>query len=79
MTIAGAVLCFGIRFMAIRRGWHLPVAGSGGTKRGNDPESRVHGFGRRMGARDLEKMLSLTGPRSRILLPPGESPQTIGS
>ena len=26
-TIAGAVLCFGLRFMAIRRGWHLPVAG----------------------------------------------------
>jgi uncharacterized membrane protein YeiH len=27
VTIAGAVLCFGLRFMAIRRGWHLPVAG----------------------------------------------------
>ncbi|HEY8163817.1 MAG TPA: trimeric intracellular cation channel family protein [Methylocystis sp.] len=26
-TIAGAVLCFGLRFMAIRRGWHLPIAG----------------------------------------------------
>lgn len=26
MTIAGAVLCFGLRFLAIRRGWHLPVA-----------------------------------------------------
>ena len=26
VTIAGAVLCFGLRFMAIRRGWHLPVA-----------------------------------------------------
>ena len=23
---AGAVLCFGLRFMAMRRGWHLPVA-----------------------------------------------------
>lgn len=23
---AGALLCFGIRIMAIRRGWHLPVA-----------------------------------------------------
>ena len=22
----GAVLCFGLRFMAIRRGWHLPIA-----------------------------------------------------
>jgi len=27
MAIAGAALCFGIRFIAIRRGWHLPVAG----------------------------------------------------
>jgi uncharacterized membrane protein YeiH len=27
VTIAGALLCFGLRFMAIRRGWHLPVAG----------------------------------------------------
>jgi uncharacterized membrane protein YeiH len=27
VVIAGAVLCFVIRFMAIRRGWHLPIAG----------------------------------------------------
>jgi uncharacterized membrane protein YeiH len=26
MTIAGAALCFGLRFLAIRRGWHLPIA-----------------------------------------------------
>lgn len=26
VTIAGAVLCFGLRFMAIQRGWQLPVA-----------------------------------------------------
>lgn len=26
MAIAGAVLCFGIRLVAIRRGWRLPVA-----------------------------------------------------
>ena len=25
-TVAGAVLCFGLRLVAIRRGWHLPVA-----------------------------------------------------
>lgn len=25
-TIAGALLCFGLRLMAIHRGWHLPVA-----------------------------------------------------
>ena len=27
VTIAGAVLCFGLRFMAIHRGWRLPIAG----------------------------------------------------
>ena len=27
MAIAGAALCFGIRLIAIRRGWRLPVAG----------------------------------------------------
>ena len=26
VTIAGAVLCFGLRVIAIRRGWHLPAA-----------------------------------------------------
>ena len=25
VTIAGAVLCFGLRLMAIHYGWHLPV------------------------------------------------------
>ncbi len=27
ITIAGAVLCFALRFMAISRGWRLPIAG----------------------------------------------------
>jgi uncharacterized membrane protein YeiH len=27
VTISGAVLCFAIRFMAIRSGWQLPIAG----------------------------------------------------
>jgi uncharacterized membrane protein YeiH len=27
MAIAGIAVCFGIRLVAIRRGWHLPVAG----------------------------------------------------
>jgi uncharacterized membrane protein YeiH len=27
VTIVGAILCFGLRFMAIRRGWSLPMAG----------------------------------------------------
>ena len=26
VALAGAVVCFGLRLMAIRRGWHLPVA-----------------------------------------------------
>jgi uncharacterized membrane protein YeiH len=26
VTVAGALLCFGLRFVAIRRGWQLPVA-----------------------------------------------------
>jgi uncharacterized membrane protein YeiH len=26
VAIAGAALCFGLRLVAIRRGWHLPVA-----------------------------------------------------
>ena len=33
LTIAGALLCFGIRFMAIRRRWHLSVAGDVPTRR----------------------------------------------
>jgi len=27
-AITGAALCFGLRFMAMRRGWHLPIARS---------------------------------------------------
>ncbi len=27
-VLAGALLCFGLRMMAVRRGWHLPVARS---------------------------------------------------
>jgi uncharacterized membrane protein YeiH len=27
ITIAGVVLCFTLRFMAISRGWRLPIAG----------------------------------------------------
>ena len=32
-TIAGAALCFGLRLMAIRRGWQLPVADFGNGPR----------------------------------------------
>jgi uncharacterized membrane protein YeiH len=27
-AVAGAALCFGLRFMAMRRGWQLPIAHS---------------------------------------------------
>jgi uncharacterized membrane protein YeiH len=29
-ALAGALLCFGLRVMALRRGWHLPIAGKHG-------------------------------------------------
>ncbi|MEP7097645.1 MAG: trimeric intracellular cation channel family protein [Dokdonella sp.] len=28
-VLAGALLCFGLRMMAVRRGWHLPIARGG--------------------------------------------------
>ena len=31
-TLAGAAVCFGLRFMAIRYGWHLPRAATGGQE-----------------------------------------------
>jgi len=31
-TLAGAAACFGLRFMAIRHGWHLPRAAMGGQE-----------------------------------------------
>ena len=31
-TLAGAAACFGLRFMAIRYGWHLPRAAAGGQE-----------------------------------------------
>ena len=32
-TVTGAAICFGIRFLAIRRGWRLPVARQHGNGR----------------------------------------------
>jgi len=44
-ALVGGVLCFGLRFMAIRHGWHLPVAhlsarGRAGTDFSDDDNSR---------------------------------------
>jgi len=44
-ALAGGALCFGLRFMAIRHGWHLPIAhlsarGRAGIGRSDDKESR---------------------------------------
>ncbi len=45
-TLAGGVLCFLLRFMAIRRGWHLPEARlptpPGGSGSGRDHDDEVH-------------------------------------
>src|ERR1700757_3558896 len=41
VTIAGAVLCFALRFMAIRRGWHPPIAG--GAQQAAKPTSKNGG------------------------------------
>jgi uncharacterized membrane protein YeiH len=42
-TIIGALLCFGLRLMAIHRGWHLPIAKwheqSSSQKHGSDDEA----------------------------------------
>jgi uncharacterized membrane protein YeiH len=32
VALVGAALCFGLRVLAMSRGWHLPVAGGAGTR-----------------------------------------------
>lgn len=41
---AGGILCFGLRFMAIRRGWHLPAAQPSAQNSAADqsPDERQH-------------------------------------
>ncbi|MGH8024757.1 MAG: TRIC cation channel family protein [Limisphaerales bacterium] len=41
-TIVGGVLCFALRYMAIRHGWHLPTAWSPRRRpnESNPPDSR---------------------------------------
>lgn len=39
-ALAGGVLCFGLRFMAIRHGWHLPVAHLSARGRANTAPSK---------------------------------------
>jgi uncharacterized membrane protein YeiH len=42
-TIGGAMLCFGLRFVAIRRSWQLPVAGENGrTTVKSPPMANAH-------------------------------------
>jgi uncharacterized membrane protein YeiH len=48
VTIAGAVLCFGLRFMAIRRGWKLPIAGTSEQPTTPAPEDRKDEGARRL-------------------------------
>ena len=40
VAIAGAALCFGLRMVAIRRGWHLPKAA--GVDRAGSPTDATH-------------------------------------
>lgn len=40
--VAGGILCFGLRFMAMRHGWHLPAANLSARKRAS-AESDRHG------------------------------------
>jgi uncharacterized membrane protein YeiH len=37
VTIVGAILCFGLRLTAIRRGWHLPIARPADQSAGKQP------------------------------------------
>ncbi|MGH7044297.1 MAG: trimeric intracellular cation channel family protein, partial [Acetobacteraceae bacterium] len=44
-ALAGAILCFGLRFMAIRYGWHLPIAHLSAQRRAETDSSddrRMH-------------------------------------
>ena len=44
-TLTGGLICFGLRVMALRRGWHLPVAkglSSESVKRETDERSRTY-------------------------------------
>ena len=48
-TVAGAVVCFGLRLIAIRRGWHLPVPPQpeSSATGGNSPDDRKDDSARR--------------------------------
>ena len=41
MAVAGAASCFAIRFLAIRHGWHLPVANDNGRQSPSATQNRV--------------------------------------
>ena len=43
MAAAGAAVCFGIRLIAIRRGWHLPVAGLPQRRESDDDQEDEQG------------------------------------
>lgn len=40
VAFAGALLCFGLRFLALRRGWRFPVPGEAGSAPAEDDRSR---------------------------------------
>jgi uncharacterized membrane protein YeiH len=48
VAVAGAVLCFGLRSMGIRRGWRLPIAGSNEQAATTAPKGREDNSARRL-------------------------------
>ena len=49
VTGAGLILCFGLRFIAIRRGWHLPTARWPEEARRPSPRLKIGGTKLAMG------------------------------
>ena len=56
-ALAGGALCFGLRFMAIRHGWHLPVAhlSAQGTRGNKSVERQKHDQGRKLNRQDARR------------------------
>jgi len=50
-AVAGAVLCFGLRFTAMRRGWQLPIAGPPKPSDQETTANRSHGESARGGTK----------------------------
>ena len=72
-ALAGGALCFGLRFMAIRHGWHLPVAhlsaqGRAGIDRSNE---KKHDQGRKLLSQRVTWSLCIILPATSFAMRPG--------